>query len=398
VTRPAAAAAALLACLAAAPGEHVDRLDGERVAGQVRSVTAEAVVVAAGQGLRTVARRDAAEVFLAAATDLMSARGQDVLVAADGEAIGISTSGLTIEGDTLRFPTHLLGPVRLPLSAARTIYRPDDKTAAADVRERCEQLQLDDAPGDVLVLEREKGAWMTVSGVLKGIGGGKVGFEWRGRKGEIEMAQVRAIRFAPTSRPAAAVVAKVVGRDGSTVSATKLTLDAEAASVEIPGVGPRRIPRSRLARVRFVSSRVVWLSELEPASAREHGVFETFGHRADRSAGGGPIRLGGQAYDTGLGLHSFCELTYELGGAYSTFVAIAGIDDAVRPRGEAELTILADGKALAGPIKLTGKDKKPTPLRLDVAGAHKLTIRVGFGPHGLDNADHVDLALARLIK
>ena len=91
------------------------------------------------------------------------------------------------------------------------------------------------------------------------------------------------------------------------------------------------------------------------------------------------------------------KLTYTIDGKYSRFVTVAGIDDAVRPAGNAELVILGDGKVLGKAIQLTGKDKAQT-VRVDITGVKVLTIRVGFGADGLDVADHVDLAAARLIK
>jgi len=263
---------------------------------------------------------------------------------------------------------------------------------------------LAEEPGDVLVLAKKGSDWLEVPGVLKDLGPREITFEWRGRTGTFKRDEVPAVRFAEVARKAPGRAATVVGRDGSAIGVASLALDADAAAVTIPGVGKRRIPRDRIALIRFASGRVVKLSSLKPAAVAEHGVFATFPHRLNESAGGGPIRLGGRTYEDGLGLHSFCELTYELDGAYGTFVAVAGIDDAVRPRGEALLTFLADGKALAGPLLLTGRPDRQrkgipqTPVRLDVSGVKRLTIRVDFGPNGLDVGDHVDLAAARLIR
>jgi hypothetical protein len=116
-----------------------------------------------------------------------------------------------------------------------------------------------------------------------------------------------------------------------------------------------------------------------------------------RSVAGGALLLDGKQYLSGVGLHSQCELTYTLAGKYTLFVARAGINDAVRPAGEAILTILGDGKPLLKPTVLRGKEVS-VPIRLDVKGVKKLTIRVGYGPDKIDAADHVDLVAARLIR
>ena len=96
-------------------------------------------------------------------------------------------------------------------------------------------------------------------------------------------------------------------------------------------------------------------------------------------------------------MHSFCELTSDLDGAFSRLVMTAGIDDVAGPHGDAVLTIIADGKTLAEPVRLTGRDEARF-LRLDVANVKRLIVRVDYGPDGLDVADCVDLADARLIK
>ena len=160
----------------------------------------------------------------------------------------------------------------------------------------------------------------------------------------------------------------------------------------------QKVRRDAVAKIVFSSDRVVALSSLRPAEVKEHGFLDrVFPYRVNRAVGGGVLRLGGQTYASGLGLHSFCELTWDLGGAYALLVATVGIDDAVRPGGNAELTFLGDGKPLCEPIRLTGKDA-PRVVRLKLAKARRLTVRVGFGPDGLDVADHVNIAAARLIK
>jgi len=150
--------------------------------------------------------------------------------------------------------------------------------------------------------------------------------------------------------------------------------------------------------LRFRSDRVAELADIKPASVKEHGFFDkTFPYRTNQAVSGGPLTLDGRVYRQGLSLHSFCEQTYKLDGAYKTFVATVGIDDAVRPAGDATLTFLGDGKVLGKPLRLTGRDK-PHTVRLDIAGIRAFTIRVDFGADKLDVGDHVNLAAARLVK
>jgi alpha-glucosidase len=101
-------------------------------------------------------------------------------------------------------------------------------------------------------------------------------------------------------------------------------------------------------------------------------------------------------YETGLAIHSRTELTWDLDGEYERFAAVVGIDDAVRPGGDATLELIADGHVLET-VRLTGKDDSQV-LRCDLTDVKQFTIRVDFGEDGLESGDHVDLAMARVIK
>ena len=163
------------------------------------------------------------------------------------------------------------------------------------------------------------------------------------------------------------------------------------AMVELPagwGVPPAGRPARTSA----------WLADLTPAKIAQVGLFDVaFPFRRDLSSAGTPIRLAGQAYARGVGLHSRCELAYDLDGKFQTFVALAGLDHAGGNRGNATLTIRGDGKALGKPVKLTAA-VKPVLIRQSVAGVKTLTVLVDFGDDGIDVGDHVSLVQARLIK
>ena len=99
----------------------------------------------------------------------------------------------------------------------------------------------------------------------------------------------------------------------------------------------------------------------------------------------------------GIGVHSFSELTYNVKGQYSKFVAYVGIDDSVKPNGNVSVEILGDGKVLKKIDSVTGKDKMKQ-ISVNIAGIKKLTLRVNFGSDKLGIGDHLDFAGAKLIK
>ena len=89
-----------------------------------------------------------------------------------------------------------------------------------------------------------------------------------------------------------------------------------------------------------------------------------------------PIRIDRQTYRRGLVIHSRTRLTYRLNGEFQRFVAVAGIEQLVRPRGDLDLVITGDVKVLFR-RNVNGTDA-PIPLDLSVTGVRELTIFVDF--------------------
>jgi len=154
---------------------------------------------------------------------------------------------------------------------------------------------------------------------------------------------------------------------------------------------------ARVLRVEFRGGRLVYLSDAEPTAVKETPFFDlAWRYRRDRSVEGNPLRMGERTYAKGLGVHSRCELTYALDGAYRRFLADVGIDEEVGDKGNVDVTVLVDGKARFERKGVTGRDK-PIPVAVDVAGAKRLTLIVDFGRE-LDICDHLDWANARLVR
>jgi hypothetical protein len=385
----------VLVLSSAALGEHVDLLDSRRVEGRVISVTDKHVTVNAGGQDVKIDLRDVAEIKLCDWPDIMAKAGRHVLCTSGGDMLAVSD--LTVSEGSVSFATPTLGEVRLPVAAAEVLYQPPSKETPEQLRQKCLEMKLTASSADMLVVAKEDGSWLTVTGLLKAVGQSTITFSWKDTDRQVSRETVRVIFFGKVNQKLPPRAGVLVGSDGSTMGFESVRLQEDSAVVRIADVGERKVPRDKLAAIRFESQRVVGLADLKPVEVKEYGVFKTFPHRVNRSVGGGPIHLGGRTYDTGLGLHSFCQLSYELNGQYATFVGVAGIDDSARPGGDAVLTFLGDGKELAKPLRLTGGDA-PETVRLNVSRVRTLTVRVDFGEHGLDSGDHVDLAAARVIK
>ena len=117
----------------------------------------------------------------------------------------------------------------------------------------------------------------------------------------------------------------------------------------------------------------------------------------DVSVKGLPITLNGKVYAKGIGTHAVSNITYNLAGAYSTFVSDVGVDDAVNGKGTGTVIfqVIGDGVVLynSGPIT---NGRAPVSINISVAGVQTLTLFANAVNGNIDYA-HADWAGARLL-
>jgi hypothetical protein len=143
----------------------------------------------------------------------------------------------------------------------------------------------------------------------------------------------------------------------------------------------------------------LWLSELEPISV-QHTPMMTLGwpHARDSNVLGQPMRICGQSFDRGIGVHGQCLLTYDLAGGFQWFVTSLGIDDSVGLPALADVTaeILVDGQVRFREPHITA-GRLVGPVRVDVSGAARVELRTLFGENGAVQ-DRFNWAGAGLIR
>jgi glucose/arabinose dehydrogenase len=109
---------------------------------------------------------------------------------------------------------------------------------------------------------------------------------------------------------------------------------------------------------------------------------------------GGVITLNGVSYTKGLGVHANSELVYNLGGAYNSFFAYIGLDDAVGENGSVVFQIWADVTQLFDSGVMT--NSSPTQLaNVNVTGIQTLRLVVNGGAS--TSYDHANWADAQLV-
>ncbi|MHC4562406.1 MAG: NPCBM/NEW2 domain-containing protein [Planctomycetota bacterium] len=393
---------ALLASSAAA--DRISTVDGRQLEGEITAIDDQAVRLTADGDEQTVGRKDVLTVTLGdgrdGPTDIMTRRKQTVLETVAGDRLAVSA--ISLVDSTFTAKTSAFGKVTMEVNSIAAIYAPGSRETGEDIVAICEEMKLTEGTHDRMLVIGKDDKRIPLHGVLGPIGPNakrrtSVTFTWHQRDREIELTKVRAILLATAVTDETPVAGELLASDGSRVRFTAVTMAEDKIVADSPQLGQLTVPRKKVDAVRFYSDRVASLTEIQPAEVTEHGMLgEGFGHRIGRNAHGKALRLDGREYASGLGSHSFSELTFALEGEFATFTAIAGIDDAARPRGDATLTILGDGKQLVQET-LTGNDAAKT-IRLDIKGVKRLTIRVEFGADNLDVGDLVDLVEARLVK
>ncbi len=205
-----------------------------------------------------------------------------------------------------------------------------------------------------------------------------------------------------TTRPAGPVPlrARLTLRDGSTLTVSDLHWRRDGLTVQVDRGGQRvtrRLPSDRVLQVAVVGGRWVWLDQVSPRLAAHTPLLGVaWPHRVNRNVLGKTIRVGGRAFERGIGVHSQSRLVYELDGRCRRFVTGYGLDDASGSLADVEVVVLLDGKRVhhAPSVRFDGRVHRAS---IDVRGAKELELRVDFGKDGdvQDRFDWIESALVR---
>ena len=154
-----------------------------------------------------------------------------------------------------------------------------------------------------------------------------------------------------------------------------------------------------------LSNQLTYLSDLEPASYKHIPFLHLdWPWARDRSVLGGRLRTNRTVSLKGIGMHSTSRLAYALGGQYRTFCTELALDQQSRSGGSVTFQVFLDQStrepagswvlAYQSPIVRGGQP--PLPISVDVSGAQRLALIVGFADRG-DQLDYANWLNARLI-
>ena len=229
---------------------------------------------------------------------------------------------------------------------------------------------------------------------------------------KVELVSIAPLDDPPAPPPGLRVVVHLV--DGSSLRGRLVGMSPEKLELAHPlgGKDPLELAVARVRELTVQNGVFVYLSDLDPRPPVEQRFPpeftyepEVWGWRRDRAVTGGPLKLGGRTFEKGLGVHSYCALTYELGGEFAQLRATIGLDDSTRWLGEpgfgaVVFKVLVDGKPCrehpTGVVQKKGAP--PAELVVDVTGAQSVTLVADFDPTSLHVLGRANWADAHLIK
>lgn len=326
-------------------------------------------------------------------------RGQ--IQGGDEENVAISSQGL--------------GDVRLRLSLLRavifdaTVDRERELEASLEPNPEIDRVQLKDggtARGSILGIDGTKVSLDT--NVQGGSNMGRLQFD----VSKVELVSIAPLEAAPSKPQGLRVLARLI--DGTMLSGKVAGLQNDELRLVHPlgGQGDLVLGLARVEELSVENGAFVYLSDTQPEGVEQSFPPEfayevdVWTWKRDRNVEGGVLRLGGRAYDKGIGVHSFCKLVYRLDGAFREFKAVVGLDDATRYMGEPGLgavvfRVLLDGEKAAKEYPngiVQRKGQAPTEVSVDVSSAKTLTIIVDYDPTSLHILGRANWADAHLIK
>lgn len=329
-----------------------------------------------------------------------------IIILTNGDRIrGQITEG---NDESLKIRTVSLGRLEIELEKIRAVVLKHDM----DFREVEKRLRQK-TDKDLIYLRSNSQA----GGVLEQIGKDEVGIEVDGAgQLKIKVNKIQMILMSLIEEP------KKLGKgshvrlkllDGSSVHG--VFSSDEKGSIVINTLLNEKLTvrHSDILELLVLNGSFLYLSDMKPSKVvqkfPEGFQFypDRFGWKKDRSVRGGILKLGGKSYEKGLGVHSYCALTFKLDGQYKEFRSIIGLDDSVRFRGKpgmgfVRFRILVDGK----PVKehpeglLMEKGESPKKIVINVSKAKTLTLVADYGPllHILGRANWADAHLIRQSK
>ena len=303
--------------------------------------------------------------------------------------------GRIVGGDTetILFETIALGEIRVPLDATQAVHF--SRASGPAYRDSAAWFERDRAEDSDRVLLTNGDV---ISGFIKAIDATGVSID--GTLGEAKLprrlvvaAQLVAAKPPPIDGAHFVLMLRQTGR----LTVTAFELSHQTVEARLWYGESVTFQADRIARIDVAGGRWEWLSTHQPISYQHTPMLSlAWEYVPNRNVLGAPIRVAGETFDYGIGVHSRSSLTYDLKGIYREFVTSLGIDDSGGPYADVSVLILFDGKRRFDQSHVK-RGKLLGPVRLDVTKAKRLELIVDYGDNG-DIQDRFDWVEAALIR
>ncbi len=304
------------------------------------------------------------------------------LVLRNGDVLQGAPVGM--HGAAIQFKVTELGTIEAPLRAVAALETSDVQTPPARAVDK-----------DVVLMRNGD----TLEGVFLGMTDGKLQMQSDLGTSAVDLDAVTRLSLggAAPARGVPELSVRVTFLSGSVLTSKTLRWTVHDVLLTDPAGQERKCAADQILSVEVLGGRVVWLTELDPAKDEQVSTFGSKWPTAiNRNVMGGPLMLNKTTYDRGLGVHTQSVLTYDLKGAFATLTLRCGVDDSAQPYGEANLSVVLDGKVL-----WEGKGMKAgqisAALSLDVKGGKTLELRAEPGSR-MDVEGRVDWVRVALIR
>jgi len=385
--------------LADLPAVEAESLKGEVQKGQLQSLTADGALLKVGDQEKLIPANGLLEVRLTAVPATVAVQPSIVATLIDGSRLSctqyVVASGeakLTSPNGELTVPIGQIAHVRFTLQT--------------EIQAEAWQAMIDKGGrNDSVIIGTKEGSLDRLNGVIGNIGE-KVQFLLDGDELLVNRDKLHGIIYRKREAPrtSTSLIVQLVGDDR--VLAKSAQFDGTSFEVLLAVGGLMKIPADRLRSIDYSAGKVRYLSQEAPreidarhvwggAKVEQKDMNNYF--RRDRCRSG-PLSLNDTVYRRGLYLFPDTTIRYRIGGEFTRFKAVIGIDDeAADGIGDAHLKITdGEGKVLHESDVKNGEP--PRELELDVTSVRDLVISVTHGRDKLDCGDFVDLADARVLK
>jgi hypothetical protein len=299
-----------------------------------------------------------------------------------------------ISGQSLNYALPELGTIAVPLKVVLAIDSPKGGSVATD--------ETGAADKDVVYLLNGD----TLAGIIASVAMDKIQIATGAETGnaattDIAMDLVRRIQFAGATPPRGVppLSARLTFLSGTTLT---VPLDPKQEgfgwsindlTVADPGGEKHKISADQIVSIDVLGGRRVSLTELDAAQDEQASFMGThWPTTIDKTVSGSPLLVARTVYPHGIGVHTQSHVAYDLDGSFDTLTLRAAMDDSAAPRGQADLSIVLDGKVIWQKSSVATATDTPELLHLPIKGGHHLELRADppKDQAGLDILGRVD--------